>query len=160
MASLPNVLRVNTAAEQDLYRSAISRILVNIQSEHDLTLLEIADEIGVSLGTVSNAANKKADLSPTFLKRLGEAYGIEILNPYLALAGGRGVPLAPKDADALPPLTAAIHKIAQARSPDSPGGQRETHCELLGMEDEIDDAIAALTALKMRCNEIRLGAAA
>lgn len=155
MASSPNVLRVNPVAEQTAYRGAVSRILVDIQAEHHCTLLDIAEAIGVSLGTISNAANRKTDLSPTYLKRLGEAYGPEVLNPYAALVGGRFVPLSPREADAMPSLTAAVHKIALARSPDSPGGISETHCELLGMEGEIDDAIAALTALKMRCNTIR-----
>lgn len=155
MASSPSVLRVNPIEETASYRGAVSRILVDIQSDRGCTLLDIAETIGVSLGTISNAANRKSDLSPTYLKRIGTAYGPEMLNPYAALVGGRLVPLAPREADALPSLTAAVHKIALARSPDSPGGVKEVHCELLGMEGEIDDAIAALTALKMRCNTIR-----
>jgi transcriptional regulator with XRE-family HTH domain len=155
-----NVLRVNPIEEQTAFRNAVARVLTCIQANSGDTLLEIAERIGVSLGTISNAANKKNDLSPTFINRLGQAYGPEALDPIHALYGARGVPLdADSTADALPPLTASIHRLAVARSEASPGGERITHGELLEMEPEIDAAMKALTALKLRCNLIRSQAA-
>ncbi len=151
-----NVLRVNGAEERTAYRDAVAEILRRVQAENDVTLLEIAERIDVSLGTISNAANKKTDLCSAYLNRLAQRYGPHILDPFAALAGGRVIPLEADDTlDALPSTTAAIHKLALARCKDSPGGERVVHTELLGMESEIDAAIRALTALKRRCEKAR-----
>jgi hypothetical protein len=128
----PNVLRVNATEEQADYREAVADILRAIQSDHRVTLQEISDTVAVSLGTVSNAANKRGDLGPIYLKRLGQVYGVHHLDPYAKLAGGRMVPVTPDGgADVLPFLTIASHKIATARCPSSPGGVSETLREQL-----------------------------
>ncbi len=150
-----NVLRVNTIEETARYRTAVANILLEIQRERDVTLHEIAETIDVSLGTISNAANKKADLSPTYLQRLAQAYGPTVLDPFTALSGGRVVPLQPQEIDALPSLTASVHSIALARSPDSKGGDRITHCELLAMLPDLKEAQAAITNLIMKAEEVR-----
>lgn len=122
-----NVLRVNAVEEQTAYRKAVADILLNVQKEHDVTLLEISECIDVSLGTVSNAANRKTDLSPTFLTRIGECFGPNALDPYLALFGARAVPIDAKaKRDILPVMTRAQLRIVEARDPASPGGPRET----------------------------------
>lgn len=158
--SASNVLRVNAGEETTAYREAVAEILRRVQCDHGVTLLEIAERIDVSLGTISNAANKKTDLCAPYLNRLGRAFGPNTLDPYAALSGGRMIPLEADDsADALPSTTAAIHKLALARSPNSPGGDRITHGELLDMEGDIDGAIKALTNLKLRCSLIRSNAA-
>jgi transcriptional regulator with XRE-family HTH domain len=155
-----NVLRVNSVEEQAGYREAVAEILRRIQTDHRQTLLEIAEAIDVSLGTISNAANKKTDLCATYLNRLGCRFGPGTLDPYAALSGARMVPLESDDqTDALPSTSAAIHKLAIARSSASPGGERITHGELLDMEPEIDAAIRSLTSLKVRCSLIRSNAA-
>lgn len=155
-----NVLRVNSAEEQTAYRVAVAEILRRVQCDHGVTLLEIAEQIDVSLGTISNAANKKTDLNATYLNRLGCKFGPGTLDPYAALSGTRTVPLEAGNAcDALPSTTAAIHKLALARSPTSPGGETITHGELLDMEGEIDAAMKALTSLKVKCSLIRSNAA-
>lgn len=150
----PKVLRVNSVEETTLYRNAVASILLNIQQERSLTLADIAEDISVSLGTISNAANKKCDLCSTYLKRLGEVYGPEILDPYAALAGGRIVPLAPQEIDALPSLSASVHSIAVARSPSSQGGERVTHSELLAMLPDLKAAQAAISNLIMQAERI------
>lgn len=155
MATNPlNVLRVNATEETSRYRNAVCQILLNIQRECNVTLHDIAETIGVSLGTISNAANKKADLSPTFLTRLGESFGTAMLDPWAALSGGRIVPLEPSIMDAMPSLTASIHRIAVARSPDSDGGERTTHRELLEMLPDLKAAQAAITNLIMQADRI------
>lgn len=160
MATNPlNVLRVNSVEEQSRYRNAVAQILLDIQREHSrpgvpMTLADIAETIDVSLGTISNAANKKNDLSVTYLARLGDAFGPEMLNPYAALSGGRMVPLQPSDSDALPSLTASIHSIAVARSPNSDGGERTTHRELLAMLPDLKAAQAAITNLILQAERI------
>lgn len=155
MAS-PNILRVNSVEERDSYLAAVSEVIGNIIAEHKLTLVQIADAIDVSLSTISNAFNRKAGLSHPYLSRIGRVYGVQTLDPVARLAGGRYVPIQADPAlDALPSTTAAIHRLAVARSPSSPGGETITHTELLGMEREIDDAIKALCALKARCEAVR-----
>ena len=148
-----HVLRENSYQETSLYRAAVAQILLDIQQGRKLTLQDIAAAIDVSLGTISNAANKKGDLSPTFLKRLGQSFGPEMLNPYAALLGGRIVPIEAKsDADILPFITRAAMKIVEARSPDSPTGIRETHTEKLGY---LHDLLALQRELEAKIQEIR-----
>jgi len=126
MMQRSNVLRVNAVEEQEAYRSAVAEILRNVQNDHGTTLLEISERIDVSLGTISNAANKRADLNPIYLNRIGRAYGVHSLDPYLALAGGRAVAREPDpSADILPLTNLVSFRISSARSPGSPGGPRE-----------------------------------
>lgn len=146
-----NVLRVNSVEETARYRNAVSQILLSVQQEHGLTLHEIAETIDVSLGTISNAANKKADLSPTYLQRLAQAFGPTVLDPFTAMSGGRVVPLEPQEIDALPSLTATVHSIAQARSDKG----RITHNELLAMLPNLKEAQAAITSLIMKAEGLR-----
>lgn len=151
-----NVLRVNSVEEQARYRDAVAEILRRVQHDHSVTLLEISERIDVSLGTIGNAANKKCDLNPIYLNRLGKVFGASALDPYAALAGGRMVPIAADPADdVLPILTITSHLIAQARSPSSPGGTIETLREQLGYlpelrraRREMDALIAAIEARK------------
>lgn len=129
-----SVLRVNAVEEQAAYRCAVADILRTIQSDHAVTLLDISERIDVSLGTVSNAANKKADLNPLYLKRLGEAFNPHHLDPYARLFGGRIVAISPvENVDVLPDLMLVGHEIATARAASSPGGIVETLREQLGM---------------------------
>lgn len=149
-----NVLRINAVEEQASYRTAVARILTDIQHETHDTLIDIAEKIGVSLGTMSNAANKKCDLSPTFLQRLGRLYGAHVLDPYLALCGARAVPLHSVDhRDVLPFINRAAMKIAEARDPAGPGGVREVHKErfdylndLIAMQKEVTALICKIEA--------------
>ena len=152
-----NVLRVNAVEEERLFLEAVHRVIANILSEKPgRTLNDIAEAINVESKTISNAFNKRHRLSQLFLTRLGQAYGPHVMDPIAALYGGRVVPIeADENADALPSTTAAIHKLALARSPSSPGGDRITHTELLDMEPDIDGAIRALNALKQRCVNVR-----
>jgi transcriptional regulator with XRE-family HTH domain len=143
-----SVLRVNPVEEQADYRRAVADILLAIQQERGVTHIEIAEKIGVSLGTISNAANKKSDLCSIYLKRLGQAYGGHHLNPYLALFGVRAEPLeAGNEADVLPFVAKVNLKIAEARSPGSKGGPRETHCEKLGYLPDLKELQREISAL-------------
>lgn len=133
MTQRTNVLRVNAVEETACYREAVAEIMRNVQGDHRVTLQDIAETIDVSLGTISNAANKKADLNPIYLKRLGEVFGPHTLDPYARLIRGRVVPLETEgDEDILPLLLSTGQTIAFARSPGSPGGKHETLVERLG----------------------------
>lgn len=138
MPHCSNVLRVNTVEERTAYQSAVAEILRNVQHDEGVTLAEISERIDVSLGTVSNAANKRCELNPIYLKRIGQAYGPHHLDPYAALAGGRVVAREHgRPTDILPTLTIATHQIAMARSPHSEGGVSETLREQLGYLPEL-----------------------
>ena len=129
-----NVLRLNAREETEKYRTAISDIIGNVQRDYKLTDIELSDAIDVSVGTIANARNKRADLNAVYLKRIGQLYGVSYLDPYARLSGGRFVPIEPQaGADVLPFLTMASHQIASARSPDSEGGVSETLREQLNM---------------------------
>ena len=129
----PTVLRVNSVEEQAGYRNAVASIITTIQHCAKKTLIEVAEEIDVSLGTISNAANKKSDLCATYLMRLGQVYGAAYLNPYLALFGAQAQPLeANRQADILPFIARVNLKIAEARDPQGPGGQTEVPQEKHG----------------------------
>lgn len=149
MARLP----VSTTRE---YRSAVAKIIRDIQACQGLTDADFAEEIGCSVGTVRNARNEESDLCTLFLTRIEKHFGAGSIDPVLALGGSRAVPLeADPNADALPSTAAAVHRLAVARSPNSPGGERITHAELLSLEPELDAAIKALTGLKVRCSQVR-----
>lgn len=154
-----NVLRVNAVEEQADYRDAIAEILRNVQSDHRVTLAEIAEKIDVSLGTISNAANKKADLSSIFLNRIGRVFGPDALDPYARLAGGRIVAASAEgDADVLPILTMAAHRVSTARCPTSPGGISETLGEQLGYLPDLRRLHREIGALICRIEDRRAAA--
>jgi transcriptional regulator with XRE-family HTH domain len=124
--SAPNVLRVNAVEERTAYRDAVSEIIRRVINERETTLIQIAEAIDVSLGTISNAFNKKADLCPTFLNRLGKVFGPHVLDPYVKLSGGRVIPLEISTERDILPLVAKVNlKIVEARDSASPGGARE-----------------------------------
>lgn len=149
-----SVLRVNIVEEQARYRAAVARILLNIQQEYGLTLAEIAEAIDVSLGTISNAANKKCDLSSIYRDRLAFVFGGHVLNPLAAMHGSQIVPLVVKEADALPSLSASVHRLAVAQSADSAGGAAVTHGELLAMLPDLRAAVDCMNALIVKAERI------
>lgn len=146
-----NVLHVNAAQEATRYRNAVAQILLDIQAQYHITLHDISESIGVSLGTISNAANKKADLSPTFLNRLGEAFGPEVLNPYASLSGGRMVPLQPTEADPMPALAGLFYAMCKARET----GSERDHRVKLAMLPDLKAAQAAITNMMLQAEGFR-----
>lgn len=125
-----NVLRVNPVSETAAYRRAVCEIIRDIQREcgdpktgKPLELLDIAEAINVSLGTISNAVNQKSDLNAIYLLRLGQHFGSGFLNPYLRMCDAQAAPLdGSLTADILPLVMAVGAKIAKARDPQGPGG--------------------------------------
>jgi len=143
-------MRVNAAEEQEDYRRAVSRIINDLMREHDLTLLDLADRLDISVGTISNAFNRKADLTSVYLHRIGKVFGPQWLNPVIKLFGGRVVPLSANDEDPLPRILAAALKIGEARDPGSDGGEDETHRELVAMLPTLIKASRALSGMIAR----------
>jgi transcriptional regulator with XRE-family HTH domain len=135
-------------------RAAVAKIIRRVQLERGLTDEQFADEIDVSVGTVRNARNEQADLNAGTIARIGARFGSESLDPYARLYGARHVPLDAAETDALPSLSAAVHRLAVAQSPNSPGGPALLHPELLDMLPELREAQRAINALICRAESI------
>ena len=84
-----NGLRNRSRLTQSSYRTAISETVKAVQG--DESDRDVADEWGVSSGTVCNARNKKGDLNAVSLLKLGERFGPQALDSVLSLIGARAV---------------------------------------------------------------------
>lgn len=156
----PQVLRRNTPMTENLYRSLVSNAIRRVQLHNDFTDQALADVLFCSPETVANARNQNGKLSaPTLLNLMTvDPLAIEgLLHHY----GRRSVPIEAKcDTDALISTSGAVHKLAMAKAPDSPGGKAITDRECLDIEADIDAALESLSALKARCEAIRKARAA
>lgn len=120
----PNVLRDESDTRE--YRSAVAKIISDIESATGDTLTDIAENIGVTRETVSNAKNGKVTLTAIYLERLGRKYGAAFLNPWLARMDAQAAPIQRKRLrDILPMLTGLSFQFAKDRDPDGPGGSTE-----------------------------------
>lgn len=149
-----NVLLPIALPTQKSLREAVANIIRHVQAAQRLTDEEFADAVGCSVGTVRNARNATSDLGAVTIARIGAKFGQECLDPYSALWGARNVPLEVEEGDALPSMSAAVHRLAVAQSPDSPGGNKTTHCELLAMLPDLREAQRAINALIVRAERI------
>jgi len=148
MASSPNDLRHRGRPTQKLYRERVARIIRRVKADYDLSNVDLADRIGCSSETISNAENERADLKALFLLAIEHEFGTGTIDPVRELAGARGVPVgAICNTDPLPSLTAAVHQIAESRSPDSPGGVKTMRCEAIAMLPELLKAQASINWL-------------
>lgn len=145
-----NVLDQVPPMTRNLYRQLVSRSVRSIQLKRGMSDEALADEMGISEGTIANAGNQNNSLSGELLFNLlrFDPYALE---GFLHHFDRRSVPIAAKcDTDALAPTAAALHKLAVAQSD---GALTDREC--LDMETEVEAAIEALSAVKMRCEAIR-----
>lgn len=149
-----NVLLPMAMPTQKALRDAVGNIIRAIQLDLDLCDEAMADALGISVGTVRNARNKKTDLNAVTIARIGAKFGLGRLDPYAALYGARNAPLELSDTDALPSLSGAVHRLAVAQSPSSPAGPALHHSELLEMLPDLRTASAAINALIARAERI------
>jgi hypothetical protein len=84
IARRTNVLPVETDAQQSFgglrilneeYRSAVSKIVKEIELENDWDDERLAEELGCSKGTVKNARLKKGNLDAVTMLNLGALFG-------------------------------------------------------------------------------------
>lgn len=156
-----NVLPRGVLMTESLLKSLISAAVSSLQIKHDLNDKQLADALFVDPGTIANARNRDNKLQAQTL------FNMLSIEP-LALEGllqhynRRSVPITAKceGDDELVPTTRAVASLAAVKSPDSQGGTRITDAECIGLEADIDAAIEALSALKVRCIEIRTARAA
>lgn len=149
-----NVLLPVAMPTQKALRAAVANIIRMVQAAHSETDEQTGDALSVSIGTIRNARNEQTDLNAVTIARIGARYGSETLDAYAALYGARNVPLEAGDADALPSLTASVHRLAVAQSPESDGGTTITHRELLAMRPELEAAVRAINGLLARAERL------
>ena len=154
MAERNSVMLPMPMPTQKLLRQAVAKIIRRVQHEHEMIDEALAEDLGISVGTVRNARNELADLNAATIAKIGHKFGAEVLDPYAALYGARNVPIDAGETDALPSLTCAVHRLAVAQSPNSPGGQAMLHTELLEMLPDLQSAQRAINALICRAEKL------
>lgn len=149
------VLHVNEAQEQAELMDAISRIIVGIQSDGH-TLIDIAETIGSTVTTISNAVNRKSVLSLPYVLRIGRAYGGHRINPVIALIGGHFAPSDPVvDPELLSACAALLDWYGRSTHPKSPGGPAIVYCELLEGEGPAEVMRRHATAIVEAARAVR-----
>jgi hypothetical protein len=78
-----NVLRRGSRPTDSSYQEAVKRIIDKIGA--GLTDQELAQRLGCSAGTVSNARNKKGNLCAVTLANIGHEFGADAVLPFAAL---------------------------------------------------------------------------
>lgn len=131
-----------------------------LRATHEQGPTRVGLTIGCNEKTVRDARDKKStlrvDLSWNAL--LADAHALDAIAAHFRK---RLVPIDAKcDSDALSDTAGAVHVLAVAKSPTSPGGINIVDQECLAMEAEVDAAIASLQAIKNRCIAIRTERAA
>lgn len=119
----------------------------------------VALEVGCDEKTIRRARDEESTLG------LAAAVNLLDVDPHAldALFAAKGmmvVPMMSNAPDAIVAAGAAIHRIGQARDPNSPGKEKETDGELIGMEGEADAMLAAALELRSRIVAAKLRRAA
>jgi len=71
------------------YRACVAAILNAIKAEFGESDQDVADRLGCSSTTVNNACNKRGNLDPVTLLKIGKEYGLHRIDPVLGLIGGK-----------------------------------------------------------------------
>lgn len=139
----------------DGYRQAVEEIIRQIRRASGLSDSALADRIGCSASTVRNARNGQTSLDPALLLRIEQEFGPGALDPFLALANSRAVPLPQANALGNPALAivAALHRIIDVQAASSEGGQRITRRELQAILADLRRGRAALDQLIARAGD-------
>lgn len=85
MASAPNVLPLFDPPVRKSYRAAVSQCVSNAKSISGLTWDDLADKLGCSKDTLTNALTEENDLSGVTLLRIGYCFGEQTIAPALEL---------------------------------------------------------------------------
>lgn len=150
MTHRSNVLPRKARPTTKSYRDAIREIVLNLQGAHDLSDAELAERIGCSAGTVKNARNRAGNLDGATLANIEYEFGPGAVDPFLALAGARAVPMGAHcdtDINHALEISEALTAIIATKRPDSPGGEKTTGCEAAMILAPLREARAALEHL-------------
>lgn len=156
-----NVLARRCRPTTKSYRSAVKRIVLGVQGEHDLNDAELAERLGCSSGTVKNARTEATNLDGVTLANIEYEFGPAALDPFLELGGSRAVP---KDVSvdnslsATMELSQVLHLLIAAQAPLSEGGVQVTNRELAQILPQLRDARQSLDVLIERARVVELAA--
>ncbi len=156
LATTGAIRRMTSAAGKaittDAYREAISEVIANIRRSASWSDRSLAARIGCSASTIRNARNLTSSLDPALLVRIEQEFGPGAIDPFLALANARAIPLPQARLNGEPVLAivTALHRIIEVEANESDGGRRITRAELRKILDELRQARAALDSLIAR----------
>ena len=145
-----NVLSRRNRPTTKSYRTAVKRIVLNLQAQHDLTDGELAERLGCSAGTVKNARNEANNLDGVTLANIEYEFGPGAIDPFMSLAGSRAVPEGAhcdSDFNAALPLSQALTAIIATQHENSPGGPRTLAEEVAPIIQQLREARATLDRL-------------
>lgn len=140
------------AITTDAYREAIREVIANIRRSASWSDRSLAARIGCSASTIRNARNMTTSLDPALLVRIEQAFGPGAIDPFLALANARAVPLpqARQNGEPVLAIVTALHRIIEVEANESDGGRRITRAELRKILIELRQGRAALDGLIAR----------
>lgn len=142
----------NGTIPTDAYRDAVREIIAGIRKSTGASDRQLAARLGCSASTIRNARHMTTSLDPALLLRVGQEFGPGAIDPFLALANSRAVPLPQgvAEGDPLLAIVTALHRIIEAEARDSEGGRRITRMELRRVLDDLKRGRAALDGLIAR----------
>lgn len=136
----------------DSYRIAVARIIASIRQAHGLSDRQLGARLDCSASTIRNARTQATSLDPAVLLRIEQLFGPGAIDPALALANVRSLPLGRGTIQPSPTLAIveALRAIVEMQAGDSEGGRRITLGELRKILPELRAGRAALDALIAR----------
>ena len=153
MLQRTNVLQAERPLTQTSMRDAISGIIRTIQLDTRESDQDMADRLGVSSGTIANARNGRGDLNAFTILKVGAVYGVHRLDPWMHLAGGRGVPTeAVCTTDQELPIAVAEGQLFLAKAM---ADDRISDDEVIQGAEAIDKCGKAMDALRWRLSGLR-----
>ncbi len=143
------------AITTERYRHAVARIIAAVRKRETLSDRQLAQRLDCSAGTVRNARMEATSLDPAVLIRIEQAFGPGAIDPLLALANVRCLPLEQAGIDDGAPTLAiveALHGIVEMQASSSEEGRRITDHELRQILPELRAGRAALDTLIARAS--------
>lgn len=135
------------------YRHAVARIIAAIRRREGLSDRQLAQRLDCSAGTIRNARMEATSLDPALLIRIEQAFGPGAIDPLLALANVRCLPLGQGGEDDGTPALAiveALRGVVEMQAASSEAGRRITDHELRQILPELRAGRAALDTLIAR----------
>jgi hypothetical protein len=147
------VLSNHAALHQTSYRAAVAGIINAIKAETGESDQDVADRLGTSATTINNASNKRGDLNPVTMLKIGKEYGLHRLGPVMGLIGGKATPIeAVCTSDAHLPVGAARGQMFLAKALSD---QRIDDDEICDGGSDIEAAYETFGHLKWRLDGVR-----
>ena len=137
------------------YRAAVARIVAAIRGREGLSDRQLAQRLDCSAGTIRNARMEATSLDPAILIRIEQAFGPGAIDPLLALAQVRCLPLGQGGEGSGAPALAiveALHGVVEMQVASSEAGRRVTTHELRQILPELRAGRAALDTLIARAS--------